>query len=128
MIKGFKAGDDLVLAKGNQKIRKLMLRNVELTHGLSQGNKDGMAGGTLITLVKLGLPLAEQGQRLLGISYFIAQIVGNAAVGIYVEKVLAQPLGQEPCGDRKILVMALGELRTIGLRLPERRSRFRNAV
>ncbi len=51
------------------------------------------------------LPTASSSAETLRIADLVAQIVGNPAVGINVEEMLAQALRQKPGGDRKILVM-----------------------
>src|ERR1700738_4014352 len=58
---------------------------------------------TGVASVQLGFPLIQQTQRSIGIPDFIAKIIGDAAVGIDVEKILTQSLWQEPDHDREIL-------------------------
>ena len=101
------AGDDLVLTKRCQQVGKLMLRDIEFPHRLAQRDKHGMARLAGIALPQLGLPLVQQRQRLLLVADLVAQIVGDAAVGIDVVEVLVQMLGQKPRDDREIFVMRM---------------------
>ena len=43
------------------------------------------------------------------IADFVAEIVGDAAVCVNIEKMLPQAAGKEPTGDREIFVMRAGE-------------------
>src|SRR5713101_3592843 len=87
-----------------------------------------MARAAFIAGVELRFPLVEQDQRCLVITGFVSEIVGDAAVGIDVEEMLAQALGQKPRGNRKVFVMRAGQPLTIRLRLLLGRSTRGNGV
>src|SRR5215472_8813039 len=123
-----KPGDRLVLSKSNQQIGKLMLRNGKLADGLSERNKHRMLWRTRITSVQFSFPLVEHLQRLLRVAYLIAQIVGDAAVGIDVIKMLAQTCWEKPRGYRKIFVMGARQALAIALGFFERRGCVGNAI
>jgi hypothetical protein len=75
-----------------------------------------MAGTAFIAGVEFGFPLIEQEQRCVAITGFVSEIVGDAAVGIDVEEMLAQTFGQKPGGDGKVLVMRASQALAIGVR------------
>jgi hypothetical protein len=62
------------------------------------------------------------------VAHLIAEIVGNPAIRVHVEEMLPQAPGQEPGCNRKILVMAAGEMRAILPRFVQRGSAGRNRV
>src|ERR1700691_1436793 len=78
--------------------------------------------------IEFGLPFVEQRQRGRGVAYFVAQIVGDAAIGVDVEEILAEVFGEEPSGDGKIFVVGAGEAAAVFLGLFERRGRVRDCV
>src|SRR5215470_17242921 len=84
VVECLKPGDRLVLSKSNQQIGKLMLRDGKLADGLGESDKDRMLWRTRIASIQFGFPLVEHLQRLLLVAYLVAQIVGDAAVGIDV--------------------------------------------
>src|ERR1019366_9412838 len=81
-----------------------------------------------VALLQFRFPLIEQGQRLLWIAYFVAQIVRYPAVGINIVEMLMQMFGQKPGHDREIFVMRVRQPRTIVLRFLERRRPLRYGV
>ena len=108
IVEGFETSDGLVLTEGNQQIGKLVFGNVKLLDGFGQGHKNRMARIALVAGIEFGLPFIEQGQSRGGVSYFVAQIVGDAAVGVDVQEILTEVLGKKPGGYRKIFVMGAG--------------------
>ncbi len=83
---------------------------------------------TQVSCIQLRLPLVHQRQRLLGVAYFVAHIVGDSAVGINIVEVLMQMFGQEPGHDGEVLVMRMRQARTILLGFLQRRRVVRNRV
>src|SRR5208282_4401925 len=70
--------------------------------------------------VEFGLPLIEQGERGCGIADFVAEIVGDAAVGVDVEKMLAQAAGEKPGGYGEIFVVGAGQVGAVFAGFDER--------
>jgi hypothetical protein len=68
-----------------------------------------MAWIAVVAGVEFGFPLIEQLQGGRRIPSFVAEIVGDPAVGVNVKKVLAEAFGQEPGGDGKVFVMGAGQ-------------------
>ena len=122
VVESFEAGDGLVLAEGDEEIGKFVLRDVELVDSLGQGDENRMARIALVAGVEFGLPFIEQGQGGRGVADFVAQIVGDAAVGVDVEEILAQVFGQKPGGDGKILVVGAGQVAAVFVGFFERGS------
>src|SRR5690348_13539819 len=60
-------------------------------------------------VVQLRFPPVEQFQTVRGIMRLVSQIICPAAIGVDVAEMLPQSLGQEPAGDRKVLVVLRGE-------------------
>jgi hypothetical protein len=54
--------------------------------------------------------LFEQGQGLIAIADFVAEIVGDAAVGVDGVEVRAQSFGQKPGGDVEVFVVRFGQM------------------
>src|SRR5581483_4498466 len=82
VFKGFIASHTLVLAKRGQQIRELVPRDIELTHGPSQGDKHRMPRLSLIAGIELRLPFVQQLQRCRPVAGLIAEVIRNPAVGI----------------------------------------------
>src|SRR6516164_3290748 len=122
------AGDNLVLAKGLKKIRKLMPRDTELLHGFAQRYEYWMTRLPVVTARQFGLPLVEQQERLLLVADFIAEVVGDATVSVDVIEMLVQVLGKKPSDDRKIFVVRGGEFPAIFLGLGESRRHVRDSI
>jgi hypothetical protein len=89
----------LILAEGAEEIGELVFGDIELAHGFGESDEDRMSRVPDVTGVELALPLIQQRERGGGITDFVAEVVGDAAVGINIEKVLAQAPGKEPGGD-----------------------------
>jgi hypothetical protein len=60
------------------------------------------------------LPLIEEFERCGGVADFVAEIVRDAAVGVYVEEMLAQAAREKPGGDGEIFVVRAGEMSAVG--------------
>src|SRR5689334_16955485 len=63
VVEGCEASDGLILAEGGQKIRKLMLRDIEFTDRFSQRDEYGMFRRSVIARLEFTLPLVEEFQR-----------------------------------------------------------------
>src|SRR5579864_8877023 len=109
VVKGFKASDGLILAESAQEIGEFMFGDIELAHGLGKSHKNRMSRVAVVTGVELTLPLIQQCERGGGITDFVAEVVGDAAVGVDVEEMLAQPARKKPAGDGEILVVRAGQ-------------------
>ena len=105
-----------------------MPRNVKFTDGSGKSNEHGMARSSRVAGVEFGFPLIEQFERCRGIAGFIAEIVGDAAVGIKVEEMLTQALGQEPSRYREIFVMSACEVFAVGVSIRQGRRLRGNGV
>ncbi len=105
-----------------------MLRNVELFHRFGERDEHRMFRDALIAGVEVGLPLVEQFQRDSRVAHFIAEVVGNAAVSVDVEEVLAQAAGKKPAGDGEIFVMSAGQAGAVGAGFVERGGSRGNGV
>ena len=128
VLHGSKARDGLVLAKGDQQIGERLLGNRARANGLGQRNKHRMTRAAFVAGIEFATPQIEQRQRLRGVANFVAQIVGDAAVGVDGMKVRTQRLGQKPRGDVEILVVRLGQPLAPGARFFERRRNIGNAI
>src|SRR3984957_13257575 len=89
VVESFEACDGLILPEGSEQIGEFVLRNVELAHSFSERNEDRMFRRTVVAGIEFGLPLIEKGKRGGGVSDFVTEIVGDAAVRVDVEEVLA---------------------------------------
>ena len=110
VVESFETGDSLILAEGDEKVGEFVFWDGKLFDGLGQGHENRVSRIALIAGVEFGQPLIKQCQGGSGVTDFVAQIVGDAAVSVNVQKILAQVFGQEPGGDRKVFVMRTGEL------------------
>src|ERR1019366_9289394 len=109
VVESFEACDSLILAEGAEQVGKLVLGNGELAYGLGQSDEDRMSWSAVVTGVEFALPLIQQFERGGGVADFVAQVVGDAAVGVEVEEMLAEAAGKKPAGDGKILVVGAGQ-------------------
>src|SRR6202035_466105 len=64
-----------------------------------------MSWHTVVTSVELAFPLLKQFEGGSAVADFVAQIVGDAAVGVDIEKMLTKPARKEPACDGKIFVV-----------------------
>ena len=128
IVKGFETGDGLVLAEGDEEIGEFVFRDGELVHRGSESNENGMAGHASIAGVEFDFPFVEQGERRGGIADFVAEIVGNTAVGVEVEEILTEMLGKKPGGYRKIFIVRAGKLAAVFVGFGERGSGGRDGV
>src|SRR5262249_23510177 len=116
IIKGLISLYHLVLAKSSKQIRERLFRDMELANGVCQRDEYRVSRLSLVTGVQLTFPLIEQVQRCFPISYFIAQIVGDATVGINIEEMLSQAHRQKPGRNRKVLIMCARQTPAVFLR------------
>src|SRR6516162_7397469 len=72
-----------------------------------------MFRSSLVAGIELALPLIEQCERGSGIADLIAEIIGNSAISVDIEKVLAQAARKEPAGHGKVFVMGASEAGTV---------------
>ncbi len=105
LVHGFEARDRLVLAEGYEQIGERIFGNVADANCFSESYKYRMPGFAAIAGVEFLSPEIEQSQRLLAVPHFVAEIVGDAAVGVDAVKVRAQALGQKPRGHVEIFVV-----------------------
>ncbi len=87
-----------------------------------------MARAAFVASVEFAAPEIEESQRLLCIADFVAEIVGNPAVGIDSMEVRAEALGQKPGCDVEVLVVCFGEVLAPGASFFERGSLVGNAI
>ena len=105
IVEGVETGDGLVPAKGEEEVGEFVLRDVERATVSASATKTGWRGAPAIAGVEFRLPLVEQRERGTRVSDFIAQVVGDAAVGVDVQEILAQFFRQEPGGDGEVFVV-----------------------
>jgi len=72
--------------------------------------------------------LVEQGEGCGGVADFVAEIVGDAAVGVDVEEILAEVFREEPGGYGEIFVVGACKVAAVGLGLFQRRCGLRDGV
>src|SRR5580698_2909913 len=101
VVECFEASDGLVLAEGAEQVGKFVLWDFELAHGFCERDENRVTRSSRVAGVEFGLPLIEERERGGGVADFVAEIVGNAAVGVDVNEVLAQAARKKPCGDGK---------------------------
>jgi hypothetical protein len=82
-----------------------MLGDFASANCLCQRNENRVPWPATIAGIELSFPPVQQMKRHSRIAYFVAQIIGNTTVGIYVKKVLAQAPRQKPRRDGEILIM-----------------------
>src|SRR5258708_25997573 len=99
IVESFVAVHGLVLAKRGQQVGEGLFWDVELAYGRGQGDEYGVARTSLIAGVEFRLPFVEQEERCPAIAGFVSEVVGDAAVGVDVEEMLPQALGEKPGGD-----------------------------
>ena len=128
VVEGFETGNGLVLAEGDQQIGKFVFRNVELLYCFRQRHKNRVAGIACVAGIELRLPFIEQGERCARVSNFVAEIVGDTAIGIHIQEILTQVFGEKPGGYGEIFVVGAGEAAAVFLRLFERGPNFRDRV
>ena len=95
----------------------MVLGNVEFSNRLGESDENGVTRTALIAGIEFGLPFIEQGERRSGISHFVAEVVGDPAIGVDVEEILAEVLGEEPGGYGEVLVVRASELAAVFLGL-----------
>jgi hypothetical protein len=112
-----------------------VMRDLALTNGLGECDENRVMGGRCgfvsemhVATVEFLLPEVDECKRHLCIANLVAEIVGDAAVGVDAEEVLMEALGQEPGGNRKIFVMTSGKALAVCARLIERRRDFWDLV
>ena len=125
---GGETGDGLILAEGDEQIGEWLLGDVAGADRFGEGDEDGMTGLAAIAGVELFTPEVEQGEGLFGIADLVAEVIGNAAVGVDGVEVGAEAAGEEPGGDVEILVMGIGETAAPGAGLVEGRRMVGDAV
>ena len=109
VIESLEAGDGLILTKGDEQVGEFVFGDVEFADGIFQRDEYGMFGWAFVAGVKFTLPLVEEFEGGGGVADFVAEVVGDAAVGVDVEEMLAQAAGKKPAGDGEILVVGAGE-------------------
>ena len=115
------AADTLILPERGQQIGELCLGiSNSRTVSASATNTGCRRMIAVVAGIQLRFPLVEQLQRCGRVANLIAQIVGDAAIGINIEEMLAQPLGKKPGSDRKILVVRARQPPAIFARLGQR--------
>ena len=122
------AGHCLVLAKSHQQVGEGLLRNVAGVDRLGQRDEYRVASLTPIAGVQFPAPQIQQRQGLLAIADLIAQVVGDAAVGIDAVEMGPQPWRQKPRGHVEIFVVRGGQPPAVGTGLLQGRALLRHAV
>lgn len=101
LIECIEAGDGLILAERAEQVRKFVFGNIEPADGFSQGDQNRMSWHTVVTSVELAFPLLKQFEGGGAVADFVAQIVGDAAVGVDIEKMLTKPAGRNQLATEK---------------------------
>src|SRR5208283_1034215 len=128
IVEAFETRDGLILPERDQQIGELVLGDFEFPHRLGQRHKNRMPRTPFVAGLEFHLPFVEKSKRCARVSHFVSQIIGDTAIGVNVEKILAKFLGQKPGGYREIFVVRASELAAIFLRFFERRRDPRNRV
>ncbi len=100
----------------------------QVADGFGQRDKYRMARAAFVAGVQFAAPQIEQRKGLRGVAHFVAQIVGDAAVGVDGVKMRTQRLGQKPRGHVEVLVVRLGQLLAPGASLFKRGRHIGNAI
>ena len=112
----------LVLAKRDEQIGKRLDGNVERGNGFAQRDKNGVRRFSCVAIAQFLVPLVQQRQGFGRIGNFISQIVGPAAVGVQIVKMLVQPSRKQPGNHVEIFVVMRGEPSGVALGLRDRAS------
>jgi hypothetical protein len=112
-----------------------MMRNLALTDGFGKRDEDrmtrrgcGWIGEVRVAIIEFLLPEIDERQRQPDIANFIAEVVGDTAVGVDAEEMLVQTFGQKPSRYGEVLVVAARESLAISSGFFEAGSDFRNLV
>ena len=101
IVERFVAGDALILPERGQQVRKFMLRNFKLAHGLGERDKYGMPGMPVIARISSASHWSSNCKDAAAVAHLVAQIVRDAAIRIDVEEVLAQLCRKKPDATEK---------------------------
>ena len=93
VVESFEARDSLILAEGAEQVREFVFWNVEFAHGFGEGNKYRMSSNAFVAGVEFEFPLIQKFEGSGAVADLVTQVVGDAAVGVDVEEVLAQASG-----------------------------------
>src|SRR5260370_396594 len=94
-----------------------LLGNVLLDDGFPQRYENRMRRLAFVTGVQFVLPPVEQFECAVWIGNFVAKIIGPAAVGVDVVKMLVQGSGKKPRYNFEILIVMSGQPARVALRL-----------
>src|SRR5712664_1126177 len=108
--------DGLVLAESFQEIGEGLLGNIFRNDRLAQRHEDWMRRLAFVTGVQFVLPPMEQFECAVGIGNFVAKIIGPAAVGVDIVKMLVQRFGEQPRYNIEIFVVMRGQPARVFLR------------
>ena len=78
-----------------------------IADGLGQRHKDRMARLARVAGIQLAAPQLKKRERRLRVARLVAQIVGDAAIGVDCVEMGAQFLGKKPRGHVEVLVVGL---------------------
>ena len=108
--------DGLILPKSPQQIGKRLLWDFFRDDGVTKGDEYGMRWISLEARVQLMFPPIEQLEGALRIGDFVAEIVGPAAIRIYVIEMLMQFFREQPGNHIEVFVVMRGEPARVVLR------------
>src|SRR6266404_6612794 len=108
--------DRLILAKGFEQVGEGLLGNFFGGDGLAQRDEDRMRRMPGIAGVQFLLPPIKKFEGALRVRNFVTEIVGPAAIGVDVVKMLVQLFREKPGNYIKVFVMVRGEPARVGLR------------
>jgi hypothetical protein len=80
-----------------------------------------MFGAAFVAGVEFALPLIEKFERGGCVADFVAEVVGDAAIGVNVEEMLSQVSRKKPAGDGEVFVVRAGEVGAVGASFSESR-------
>src|SRR5205814_9871140 len=128
IVKRWIASGGLVLTERDEQIGEGLLGNIERAHSFAESYEYRMPRRLGVTTVKLCLPFVEPNQRLSWIANFVTQIIGDPAIRVDIEEMLAEMRGTTPGRDRKVFVLAPRQPLAVKPRVIKLRRYFRDGV
>ena len=128
VVPGGVARDGLILAKRCKQIGEGLDGNFAGANRGCKRDENGMSGFARIAAAQHDFPILERGESLRVIGNLVGQIVGPAAIGVHVVKMLMQAARQEPRDHTEIFVVMAREMARVSLGLFDRAALGRQAA
>jgi hypothetical protein len=107
----------LIVAKGNEQIGKWLDGDIQRGNRFVQRDENRVRRLSRAAIAQFQVPLVEKRQGSYRIGNFVSQVIGPAAVGVQIVKMLVQPARQQPGNHIEIFVMMRGQPAGISLSL-----------